>query len=70
MQVQIDSYSFPLIESYGNPAFIFNPPKLSKEQRIKLLSRILNKTYSVDYMTYLINTTLPTFLIKPEYIKE
>ena len=70
MQVQIESYSFSLIELHGNPAFIFNPLKLSKEQRIKLLSRMLNKTYSADYMTYLINTTLPTFLIKPEYIKE
>lgn len=70
MQVQIDNYQFPVTPLGDNKVFSLTQLKLSKDQKIKLLSRMLLKSYSPDYMTYLINTPLPLFLIKPEFVKE
>ena len=70
MQVQIDNYQFLVTPLGDNKVFSLTQLKLSKDQKIKLLPRMLLKTYSPDYMTYLINTSLPLFLIKPEFVKE
>lgn len=68
MIVQIDNYRFHTRRLHDNDVFMLDIPDLDKAHKIKLLTRMLIKSYSPDYMTYLINTALPTFLIKPEYI--
>ena len=70
MIVQIDNYKFHTQPLYGNDIFMLDIPTYSNAQKIKLLSKALAKVYSPDYMTYLINTRIPTFLIKPEFIQE
>ena len=68
MIVQIDNYRFHTRRVHDNDVFMLDIPNLNKAQKIKLLARMLTKSYSPDYMTYLINTSLPTFLIKPEFL--
>lgn len=70
MIVQIDNYRFHTQKLYDNDVFMLDIPDLDKAQKIKLLTRMLTKSYSPDYMTYLINTALPTFLVKPEFLRE
>lgn len=69
MLVQIDNYRFHTQKLYDNDVFMLDIPNLDNKQKIKLLTRMLTKSYSPDYMTYLINTRLPIFLIKSEFIE-
>ena len=69
MIVQIDNYRFHTQKLHDNDIFMLDIPDMDNKQKIKLLARMLTKSYSPDYMTYLINTRLPTFLIKSEFIK-
>ena len=70
MIVTVDSYRFHTEPLYDNNVFTLDIPNYSNAQKIKLLSKALLKTYSPDYMVYLINTKIPTFLIKPEFLCE
>ena len=70
MVVTIDSYRFHTEPLHGNDVFMLDIPDCNNAKKIKLLSKILAKVYSPDYMTYLINTRIPTFLIKPEFLCE